>query len=592
MKRVLTLVALAGARARHHLVFLMATVLLAAIADVVAVASLGRIASRIAGEGAQLALPIEHFVYFILAALTGSGLRLAAVHLSAATQAEMFTNLCASSFERLQRQSYTAHLAAGGAETFALLEKVQAVVGQAINPLINSLASALAALMLSAALVALLPTEVLPLVAGFALATGTLWLLAHTGRKYRPQLDLPRLSRRRMQIVYAARVGFRDIFLCNAQARVAREFADNEGELRGLQAQVMRVAQSPRWVLEILVLLGCTAFLVLVALGPGDFVRWLPALAMSTFALLRIIPGLGALHAALSHVRAARGLFDEVIDGIGSPDDVDAPTENIEVQLREAIALSGVSLSFPGRGEILRHVNLTIRKGARIAIVGPSGSGKSSLLDLICGAQPASDGVITLDGVSLASPNLGHAWRRRIGFVSQAVFLPGATIGEAICFPRPLSESNSERLARAIDVACLRDTISTLPEGLETQIGDGGVTLSGGQRQRVSLARALYHARDLLILDEATGQLDQATELLVIERLRELDPDLTVIIASHSPAPLRLCDEIYRLSDGELLPNGQLGLSLQGSGAATDLHAEPEFQSSNPLCIDPIADVL
>ncbi|MBW4633627.1 MAG: ABC transporter ATP-binding protein/permease [Iphinoe sp. HA4291-MV1] len=202
----------------------------------------------------------------------------------------------------------------------------------------------------------------------------------------------------------------------------------------------------------------------------------------------------------------------------------------------------------------LNNVDLTIGKGQSLALIGKSGAGKTTLVDVILGLLIPNNGDIRVDGVSIYN-NL-RSWQNLIGYIPQSIFLMDDTIERNIAFGVPDEQIDLQRLQKAIQAAQLEELISQLPDGIKTAVGERGVRLSGGQRQRIGIARSLYHEREILILDEATSALDNETESLISEAIRSLSGTKTLIIIAHRLSTVEHCDRIYVLEHGKIVNSG------------------------------------
>jgi ABC-type multidrug transport system fused ATPase/permease subunit len=198
----------------------------------------------------------------------------------------------------------------------------------------------------------------------------------------------------------------------------------------------------------------------------------------------------------------------------------------------------------------MRDINLEIKKGSRLGISGVTGGGKSTLLDLIMGLHLPSNGNIYIDDVPLNKMNQ-RAWQLNIAHVPQNIFIADTTIAENIAFGLAKKEIDIDRVRIAAKQACIDDTISAWKDGYDTRVGERGIWLSGGQRQRIGIARALYKNSSLLILDEATSALDYETESRVMNSIRELSPNLTILMVAHRLTTLNGCDAIIKLENGQ-----------------------------------------
>jgi ABC-type multidrug transport system fused ATPase/permease subunit len=229
--------------------------------------------------------------------------------------------------------------------------------------------------------------------------------------------------------------------------------------------------------------------------------------------------------------------------------------ENQTMSFAEAIELNEVTYRYPGTSEpAVDKVSLSLKKGQSIALIGKSGAGKTTLVDVILGLLQPESGKISVDGVSVYS-NI-RSWQNLIGYIPQSIFLIDDTIERNIAFGVSDRLINYERIHQAIKAAQLEELIEQLPDGIKTVVGERGIRLSGGQRQRIGIARALYHERKILVLDEATSALDNETEKLVSEAIRSLAGTKTLIIIAHRLSTVEHCDRIYLLEKGRILKSG------------------------------------
>jgi ATP-binding cassette subfamily C protein len=235
--------------------------------------------------------------------------------------------------------------------------------------------------------------------------------------------------------------------------------------------------------------------------------------------------------------------------------------------LRETLTCDDVSFQYEDApAPALDHVSFTIQRGQSIGIVGPTGAGKSTLVDVLLGLLVPTSGRVLVDGQPLDGRE--RAWQRQIGYVSQDVYLLDDTLRRNIAFGIPDGAIDEGRLARAVSQARLDEVVTGLPSKLETVIGENGVRLSGGQRQRVAIARALYHDPPVLVFDEATAALDSQTEREVTEAIAAVHGTRTVIAIAHRLSTVKNCDQLIYLRDGK----------LAGIGTYQELLRDPGFR--------------
>ena len=227
-----------------------------------------------------------------------------------------------------------------------------------------------------------------------------------------------------------------------------------------------------------------------------------------------------------------------------------------KLSFQDSLRLENISYRYPNQlDNAIADLSLTIQKGESIAFIGKSGAGKTTLVDIILGLLIPQQGDLKVDGQSIYD-NL-RGWQNLVGYIPQSIFLADDTIKHNIAFGIPQELINLERLYQAIEAAQLSEVIDNLPNGIDTRVGERGVLLSGGQRQRVGIARALYHEREILVLDEATAALDNETEKLVTEAINALSGKKTLITIAHRLTTVEQCDRIYQLDQGNIIRAGK-----------------------------------
>jgi ATP-binding cassette, subfamily B, bacterial PglK len=228
---------------------------------------------------------------------------------------------------------------------------------------------------------------------------------------------------------------------------------------------------------------------------------------------------------------------------------------NRVMEFSHRVELQNVTYSYPEVEEpALTNISLNIKKGESIALIGKSGAGKTTLVDVLLGLLEPQSGDICVDGVSIYEDI--RTWQNLVGYIPQSIFLIDDTIERNIAFGVPDPLIDPERLQKAIEAAQLQDLVAQLPKGIKTGVGERGVRLSGGQRQRIGIARALYHEREILVLDEATAALDNETERFVTEAMKALAGTKTMIIIAHRLSTVEHCDRVYLMEKGRVVKSG------------------------------------
>jgi ATP-binding cassette, subfamily B, bacterial PglK len=353
--------------------------------------------------------------------------------------------------------------------------------------------------------------------------------------------------------------GIKPVKVHRAEEHFLNRFSGHSAVLAQMYARLPIFSNSARYFVEPLAFGGLVVAVLLLAARGRDFSDILPNLGVMALAGYRLLPSLQLLYAQLTQVSSMRHAVDEVYDEFAAAEtdrSVLARTPSGAVMpatalsWNDAIILRQVSFRYPGASRLaLDGVCLTIAKNTSLGVIGPTGSGKSTLVDLLLGLYEPTAGEILIDD-RLLTGELVPSWQASIGYVPQDIFLIDDTIGRNIAFGLPDNEIDRAQLREACAVAQILDFIEAdLPAGFDTNVGERGIRLSGGQRQRIGLARALYHRPSLLILDEATSALDVATEAKLLDALRSLAGKLTMVVAAHRLSAVAQCDRLVDLSE-------------------------------------------
>lgn len=318
----------------------------------------------------------------------------------------------------------------------------------------------------------------------------------------------------------------------------------------------------PRYAIEAFLITFLIFFtFVFVSTNQGNTQNLSSVLGIFALASIRLLPAVGNLLSAVNGIRYNAYSLDKIYLDLKELEDPNiekfAAVSNSSSVLpfRDRITLDNIIYHYPNaERKSLERVSLAIEKGSSIGLIGKSGAGKTTLVDVILGLLVPQYGDITVDGTSIY-PDL-RAWQNLIGYVPQSIFLIDDTLERNIAFGVADRLIDPQRLHQAIVAAQLEEVVEQLPNGLNTMVGERGVLLSGGQRQRVGIARALYHEREILVFDEATAALDRETEGLVTEAIKSLSGIKTMIIIAHRLSTIEHCDRIYMLEKGQVVKSG------------------------------------
>jgi ABC-type multidrug transport system fused ATPase/permease subunit len=315
--------------------------------------------------------------------------------------------------------------------------------------------------------------------------------------------------------------------------------------------------QLPRLWYEVIAI-ASLFLLAVVLVWQGNAVEAiLPAMGLFATAAFRLLPSINRLANSLQTLRFSTAVIDTIRQELSLPMDNAAAAITVRLDYRKEISVDGVTYRYPeSHANSLENVSIRIPHGGSVGLVGGSGAGKSTLVDVILGLLTPSNGRVCVDGIDIAGNIRG--WQALIGYVPQTIFLCDDTLRRNVALGIPENEIDDQRLGKAIDAAQLTSFVASLPDGVETMVGERGVRLSGGQRQRIGIARALYHDPEVLVLDEATSALDTATENEVMSAVNALHGQKTIVIVAHRLTTVSKCDIVYRLENGRVAKCGTL----------------------------------
>jgi ABC-type multidrug transport system fused ATPase/permease subunit len=456
-----------------------------------------------------------------------------------------------------------------------ILTDVQKVISSALLPAMKLLSQGAVVLFLVTLLIVVNPfaAGVLALLLGGSYAL--IYLAVRNrlalvgGRRYRA-------NQQRFQISGDAMAGIKDVKLLGLEQSYIRRFSWPARQIAEADALSAVIGEVPRYVLEAVAFGGLLLFvLFLLASGSGTLADIVPVLGVYAFSALRLFPALQQVYVSFTALRFSRPTLDKLHEdmtaiGLADPETpaAAAGAPRRKLHLAERLELEDVHYSYPAAERpALAGVDMAIPARSSVGIVGGTGAGKTTVVDVILGLLRPGQGALMVDGAAVAGADL-RAWQNSIGYVPQQIFLTDDTVRANIAFgldPRDVDPAAVERAAR---VAELHDFVMReLPAGYDTEVGERGVRLSGGQRQRIGIARALYHDPDVLILDEATSALDNLTERAVMEAVANLGRAKTVIMIAHRLTTVRNCDVIFMMERGRVVAQGSYDELLERNRA-------------------------
>ena len=463
-------------------------------------------------------------------------------------------DIATRTYENILRKPYKFHIGTNSSKLVGSFNNIQLLIENVIFHVMRASVSIVLALSILAALVFIAPGIVLLAMAGF----GVIFLAARltTGRFLkRNSIVIAEMQSKRIQAILEGIGSIRDIIIARTQSVFTRRFHEFDRRFQSAHAINESLGRIPRFVVEALGMATIAFITLLLTDKPGSTLAALPILGALALGAQKLLPLFQDIFEAWAHSTGYRDIMEEVLGYLDEPETessipVSSANRN---KFENEIRLDNVTFQYaPQHPPVLKNASLTIPKGAVVGIIGETGSGKSSLTDIILGLLKPTSGSMKIDGKDVAQTGLSE-WHDQIAHVPQAVFLQDSSIASNIALGVQPEDIDIERVREAAKLAKLDKFISGLSEGFETQVGDRGARLSGGQIQRIGIARALYKGAEVLVFDEATSALDTTTEASVMNALREIAVDRTIIIVAHRVSTLSYCDMIIEIKDGQIL---------------------------------------
>lgn len=503
----------------------------------------------------QLILPVTALFCFtvVVAAITRIAFLWAQTRLTFSIGADLGIDV----YRRTLYQPYAVHVSRNSSEVISgIMNKVGSLVFIVIQPVINLIS---ASLILVGVMCLLLFIE--PLISSITfLGFAAIYLFVSRLTKQQLLRDGQLITREQNRLLKALQEGLggiRDVLIGGNQEVFLQIFRDADIKLRRSSGNIAIIGGAPRFVIEALaiVLLALMAFLM--AHQHGGVEALIPVLGALALGAQRMLPLLQQVYHSVTSLRGGKAVFADALALLSQAMPAKHPSLEVEpLPFQSGIACRNIQFSYSDDAPlVLRGIDLDIPRGTRLGLVGVTGSGKSTLIDILLGLIPPTHGSLLVDG-RVIDETRRRAWQRHIAHVPQSIFLADASVAENIAFGLPRDKVDMQRVRLAAQRAQIASVIECWRDGYQTLVGERGIRLSGGQRQRIGIARALYQNADVIVLDEATSALDLETEEAVITAINTLERGVTLIVIAHRISTLRDCDKIIELRNGVIAKSG------------------------------------
>ena len=437
-----------------------------------------------------------------------------------------------------------------------VLAEVSIVISKGITPLIELISKGMVTIAIIILLI--LADPKLSLIVGFSISISYI-IIYYLIRNYLSRIGNKRLENNRIRFLSISEAfgATKEVKVAGLEQTYIKLFSDSSKICAKSLASSQMIAQLPRFFLEAIAFGGIMITVLFMTAKSGSFISSAPIISLYVFAGYRLMPAVQMIYASLTKLTFVGPSLDKLSDELKNLKPINEKYRNGVLSLKQSISLKNVDYSYPNSSRTaLKNINLNIPAKSIVGLVGSTGSGKTTTVDIILGLLEVQNGTLEIDGKVITKQNL-RSWQRSVGYVPQHIYLSDNTVASNIAFGVEPKDINQNLVEKASKIADLHNFVTKeLPNQYQTTIGERGVRLSGGQRQRIGIARALYHNPQVIILDEATSALDYQTEKAVMDAVNKLIKNLTIILIAQRLNTVKRCDKIFLLEKGELINEG------------------------------------
>ena len=454
-------------------------------------------------------------------------------------------------------QPYSWFLSRNSAELGkTIFSEVEQLIENGMKPFIELIAKGAVTISLITLLIIADPK--LTLIVGFSL-TASYLLIFYFVRNYLNRIGKERLKNNELRFMAISEAfgAAKEIKVGGLEQTYINRFSNSAKIFARTQASSLVIAQLPRFILEAIAFGGILLIILYFFSQTGSFNTAIPVISLYVFAGYRLMPALQTIYVSFTQITFIGPSLNKLYDDLKNSKVFKENQDQGVFSFNKKITLKNINYNYPNTSRTaLKDINLSIPAKSIIGLVGVTGCGKTTIVDIILGLLEPQKGTLEVDGKIITKQN-SRSWQRFIGYVPQHIFLADDTVAANIAFGVEPVDISPGAVEKASKIANLHNfIIEELPKQYQTTIGERGVRLSGGQRQRIGIARALYHNPQLLILDEATSALDNQTEKAVMDAINNLAKDITIILIAHRLNTVKICDKIFLLEKGKLKNEG------------------------------------
>jgi ABC-type multidrug transport system fused ATPase/permease subunit len=436
-----------------------------------------------------------------------------------------------------------------------IISEVSITVNQFFMPMMNLITNFFIIILLLLMLIFVEPVLTITIIIFFGVLYGIIFLMIKT---YLNKIGKKRLAanQSRFMVINESFGSPKEMKLKRLEEKYSELFGEYSKYFANYQSYSQIIARLPRFGIEAVAFGGMLLVMLYLISEKGSFSSALPIITLYVFAAYRLMPAMQQLYTAVTQLQYSKSSFNQVYNDFKNTKTFKFKKNNnlSPVTFKNRILIKDISYTYPkSSNQTLKNINISIKAKTKVAIIGSTGSGKTTTIDIILGLLEATKGTFKVDDLTINYLNC-HQWQKKIGYVPQQIYLTDDTIASNIAFGLETSKIDKQRIEEAAKLASLHSFITNeLPKKYETVVGERGVRLSGGQRQRIGIARALYQNPEVLVFDEATNSLDNITEEKIMNSIYNLQQDKTILIIAHRLSTIKKCDQIILIEKGEII---------------------------------------
>lgn len=501
----------------------------------------------------DILLPLT--IIFCSAVVISAVIRLLNILFINKLSAAIGSDISCEAFKRTIYQPYQVHINRNSSEVIAALTNHTRSTIEVINFTLQLFAGLIIAISILITLITIDWSLALSSISIFAVAY---YLISITIRKRlnKNSKNVAKKSKIQIKLLQESLGAIRNVLLSNSQQLYLNDYKKIDRNLWQTRAENQFLGLFPRYAIEALGLLFIAFLSIFVKGQNNDSLNIIPILGTFALGAQRLLPAMQQIYIGWARIKSVSYEVNELINKLEQPMPfkINANFNNF-FNFKDSIKLEKICFSYKKDIKILQDISLEIKQGERIGIVGTTGSGKSSLVDIILGLLKPDSGIIRVDGQEIYDPKYPdriRKWQQAIANVPQDIYLSDCSFKENIAFCVPKNKIDIKKVKESARKARILEFIEKTPLGFDTLVGEMGIQLSGGQKQRIGIARALYQQKNILFLDEATSALDNKTESLLIESINNLNRKITIVMIAHRVSTIKNCDKVVHLENGKI----------------------------------------